>query len=192
MKYDDFIERLKTKDLWHLPNDDGEVGKDWKSLFVEELGDAYEFVAPPMPNRQNAKYNEWKIWFERHFEYLQEGTVLIGCSLGAMFLAKYLSSNELPFRPKAVFLLAGAYDIPGEALADGGDFMIAPASVRSALGKTDQLIIVHSTDDFVVPFVHAEAIAAALPEAEFMVFEDKNHFLIEEFPELVEKIRSLG
>ena len=49
----------------------------------------------------------------------------------------------------------------------------------------------HSKDDFVVPYEHALKYKAALPEAELVTFEDKNHFLVEELPELVERIRAL-
>ena len=49
----------------------------------------------------------------------------------------------------------------------------------------------HSQDDFVVPYKHGVALSEALPKAEFVTFEDKNHFLVEEFPELVDKIQEL-
>lgn len=192
LNHDNFIERLKTKNLWHLPSEDGALRGDWKKGLVEELGDNFEFVAVPMPNRQNAKFQEWSIWFERHFDYLQEGAILIGLSLGAMFLAKYVSEKETPFRPKAIFLLAGAYQLPGFSDVSCGDFLIEPEMVKGIEQKTDRVIIMHSKDDFVVPYEHGEALSAALPAAEFVSLEDKNHFLIEEFPELLEKIREIA
>ncbi len=189
----DFLERLKTADLWHLPKDDGVVPqKKWTSTLPEVMGDEYEVIMPPMPNRQNAVFSEWSIWFERHFGYLEDGAVVIGFSLGAMFLAKYLSQNDLPFRPGAIFLLSGAYAVPDFDDSDCYDFMVKPAEVRPLLGKTDNLFVLHSKDDFVVPFEHGVALADALPEAEFITFADKNHFLIEEFPELIEKIREIA
>lgn len=192
LNHDDFLARLRTKDLWHLPSEDGVVKKEWKSALVEELGDDFEFVAPPMPNKQNAKFNEWSIWFERHFDYLKDQAILIGCSLGAMFLAKYLSQNDLPFRPKAVILMAGAYQLPDFEDNSCGDFLVVPEAVKKIEDKTEKVLIVHSKDDFVVDFRHGEALAQALPNAEFIVFEDKNHFLIEEFPEMVSKIREIS
>lgn len=193
LKYDDFLDRLKTQDLWHLPTDEeGSGAKKWTSSLAEDLGEGYEVVFPPMPNKQNAKFIEWSLWFERHFEYLEDGAILIGCSLGAMFLAKYLSQNDLPFRPKAVFLMAGAYQVPGFADASCGDFLVKPEEVSVIEKKADHILILHSKDDFVSPYTHGEALSQALPEAEFITFEDKNHFLIEEFPELVERIKALN
>ena len=55
----------------------------------------------------------------------------------------------------------------------------------------ENIVILHSQDDFVVPFSHGEKLAELLPAAEFMVFADKNHFLVEEFPELISKIKAL-
>lgn len=185
----DFIERLKVMPLWHMEQKQEIVSKKWTASFAEDMGDEYEVIMLPMPNKQNARFEEWSVWFERHFEYLNEGFILIGCSLGAMFLAKYLSFKKLPIAPKAAFLMAGAYQLPGFSDKDCGDFLIKPEDV--SLEQVKKVVIMHSKDDFVVPFEHGEALSKALPDAEFLVFEDKNHFLIPEFPELIEKIKSV-
>ena len=185
---EDFIERLRTKPLWHMEQKEGEVSKKWTASFAEDLGSDYEVIMPPMPNGQNARFEEWSIWFERHLKYLNDDCILIGCSLGAMFLAKYLTLNSLPVTPKVVFLMAGAYELPGFSDKDCGDFLIKPEEV--SLDGLGEIIITHSKDDFLVPFEHGKALSRALPQAEFITFEDKNHFLIPEFPELISKIRS--
>lgn len=189
--HDDFLERLKTAPLWHLPSESTHLAKKWTSSLGEDLGDSYEVVTPPMPNKQNAKFEEWKIWFERHFDYLEDGAILIGYSLGAMFLAKYLSNFDLPFKSRAVILMAGAYKLPNFSDNDCGDFLVSPEEVKKVQEKGLKIVIMHSKDDPVVPFEHGEALSEALPEAEFITFEDKNHFLIEEFPELLVRIRGL-
>ena len=191
--HDDFLAHLKTAPLWHLPGeDDVGSGKKWTSDFQEALGDGYEVIMPPMPNKQNAKYQEWKIWFERHFEYLTEGTILIGCSLGAMFLARYFSEGTTPFKPGAIILMAGAYGLPGFPDTDCKQFLVKPDQAASVIDKAERVVIMHSKDDPVVPYEHGAALSEALPKAEFISFEDKNHFLIEEFPELVQKIQSVA
>jgi len=43
----------------------------------------------------------------------------------------------------------------------------------------------------VVPYEHAEALSRAIPEAELVTLEDKNHFLVEALPELIEKIKAI-
>jgi hypothetical protein len=50
-----------------------------------------------MPAKQDADYIAWKIWFEKLFPFLQpENVILIGSSLGTIFLSKYLSENIFP------------------------------------------------------------------------------------------------
>lgn len=188
LNHADFLERLKTVGLWHM--DASEPGTSWTKTIEEKLGDNYEFIKIPMPNKQNAKYEEWKIWFERHISYMEKQPIIIGLSLGAMFLTKYLAENELPIVPKALFLLAGWYNLPGYDHTDAGDFLIPPAEATAVAAKYST-IIMHSKDDPVVPFAHGQALARALPKAEFVAFSDKNHFLIEEFPELINKIKAL-
>lgn len=193
LKHQDFVERLKSKPLWHLPEESNiTITKFWKESLAEELGSDWQVIIPPMPNRENAKYEEWKIWFERHFEYLHDSAIVAGCSLGAMFLGRYLTENKLPFKAGAIILMAGAIPLAGEDHTDYGDFLIDLKAVSNVTVNNMNVVIMHSKDDFLVPFSHGEQFAKALPEAEFIVFEDKNHFLVEEFPELIEKIRGLG
>jgi predicted alpha/beta hydrolase family esterase len=49
----------------------------------------------------------------------------------------------------------------------------------------------HSKDDPVVPFEHAGMFKKALPDAEVMAFEDREHFNQETFPEIIELIKKL-
>lgn len=188
--YQAFLQDLagyKLRDLPWLP-----TRKKWTDTLRGDLGEHYEVFMPKMPNQNNAKYLEWKIWFERHFEYIRDGVILLGWSQGGYFLAKYLTENVTPFRVKAAFLGAAPFkpdDFHGE---DGGDFAFDTEQLSKLQERTDRVFIFHSKDDPVVPFSHGEHYAEALPKAEFVVFEDKNHFLIEEFPELIEKIKELA
>ncbi len=189
-RYEDFLEHLRTKELRNLPGI--ETLKKWPSTFRDDLGDSYEVFMPAMPNSQNAKYGEWKIWFERYFEYLHDEVILVGWSQGGYFLAKYLTENELPVTIKALFLLAAPFektDFEGE---DGGDFAFNTERVGELAKKVGKIVIFHSKDDFLVPYEHALKYKSALSEAELVTFEDKNHFLIEQFPELLQHIGSLS
>jgi uncharacterized protein len=189
--YDDFIFELQHTEISN-PLVDRE--KRWHQDLRTTLGDEYEVFKPSMPNSQNAKYLEWKIWFERHFQFFRDGIILIGHSQGGMFLAKYLSENTPPFTISAVFLLGAVYttDTPiNESKEDGGDFIFDTNKVSHVAEKANKVYIFHSKDDFVVPYEHSLKYHAALPQAELITFEDKNHFLIPEFPELIQKIKSL-
>lgn len=191
-KHEDFLEKLRTAKLWHLPEDDYlGGGKKWTGTLQEDLGNDFEVIMPPMPNKQNAKYEEWKIWFERHFEHLHDEVVLIGCSLGAMFLTKYLIEHSTPFVIKELVIMACPLQDGTFPDEDCAEFLSGADEVSKLAGKAEKITIMHSKDDFVVPYEHALKYKAALPEAELVTLADKNHFLVEELPELVERIRTL-
>ncbi len=187
--YQDFIERLETKDIWDLPS--AGSYKKWTSTFASDLGDSYEVFMPAMPNKNNAKYEEWKIWFEKHFEYLRDDVVLIGCSLGAMFLTKYFTENRAPFMVRELIIMACPVQDGTFSDKDCGDFLTNIEDLPKLSGKARKITIMQSKDDFLVPYEHALKYKEALPEAELVTFTDKNHFLVEELPELVERIKSL-
>jgi len=50
---------------------------------------------------------------------------------------------------------------------------------------------VHSKDDPVVPFTQLKKYQQALPNAETVVFENREHFNQETFPEIIELIKSI-
>lgn len=190
-KREDFLQALRTQDMYDLPVD--EPYKSWKGYLISALEETHIFYVPVMPNKQNAHYDEWQIWFERHLAVTKGDLILIGHSLGAMFLAKYLIENEINRKIKALFLMAG----PCGSYEDGtgndcADFQFEPADLKVLNDKVQSIVIMHSQDDFCVPYEHALKYKAELPEAELVTFEDKNHFLVEELPELVEKIREVG
>jgi predicted alpha/beta hydrolase family esterase len=109
-----------------------------------------------------------------------------------MFLTRYFTENEVSFRVKALIIMSCPVQEEGFYDADSGSFRFKNEDLSKLSGKAEQIILMHSTDDFIVPYEHALKYKAALPEAELVTFTDKNHFLVEELPELVERIRGLS
>jgi predicted alpha/beta hydrolase family esterase len=186
--YEMFLEYLRTEEV-----DPYQVKpKRWHQTLLNRLGEEYEVFTPSMPNKENAKYREWKLWFEKYIPFLRDGVVLIGHSLGGNFLGKYLIENDFPVSIGALMLVAAAYgpaDFGGE---DGGDFVFDTSLLHKLQNAVNQVVIFHSKDDFVVPYTHAQKYAAALTHAQLVTFEDRNHFLQLEFPELIESIKGVG
>ncbi len=184
--HDAFLADLRTR----IPRDLPALPKmpRWTETLRKDLGDEYEVFMPSMPNSQNAKYEEWKIWFDRHFDYLEGEVILIGWSLGGMFFSKYLTEESFPFSIKVLILLAPPFE-PIEEDEDCGNFIFDTDNLSILAEKAKNIVIMHSQDDFVVPYEHALKYKGALPQAELITFEDKNHFLIPEFPELINKIK---
>ena len=188
-KYDAFIEYLKAKPITD-PLDLQKI-KLWKYSLAEQLGGEYEMYMPTMPNSQNAKYAEWKMWFERYFEFLHDGVILIGHSQGGYFLAKYLSENTMPVRIAALYLVAAPFEPADFGKEDGGDFSFDSNILPHLAGQVDKIFLFHSKDDPIVPYTHAEKFKEAIPEATLYTFEHNGHFIQEEFPEIIASIREL-
>ena len=171
-----------------------ERNKRWRYSLEKELGQGFEVIAPTMPNKQNSKYKEWKIWFEKILPYINNNVVLIGHSLGGIFLAKYLSENDFPKKILATYLIAAPYDEKDCQKNDAGyslDDFALPDSLKRFGGQGGRIYLYHSKDDPVVPFTEVEKYAKALPNAKKEIFKEKGHFMQEEFPELVDSMGQL-
>ena len=167
---------------------DLERGKGWKEVLGGELGAEYQVIVPQMPNKQNAKYREWEIWFEKHTPFINDDVVFVGHSLGGSFLAKYLAVNRFPKRIAGTILIAAPYERGRHML---GDFT-PPESLALFSKQGGTILLYHSSDDPVVPFSELAKYQAALPHARVRIFSNRQHFNQESFPELVADIRSLA
>jgi predicted alpha/beta hydrolase family esterase len=163
-----------------------EPKEKWSDAYLDKkLGKEFDIIRPRMPLQDDAKYADWKIFFERHFPYFRNNIILIGSSLGGIFLAKYLSENVFPKKIKATFLICPPYDntIQGEDLV-GGFKLGADLSLLEKNSKHTYLMF--SKDDPCVPVSHAEKYRKKLQKSEIIIYESKNgHFKISEFPEIV-------
>lgn len=171
----------------------GEGSNRWTKRLREDLGKNFELYQLSMPNKDNARYEEWKVWFERHIPFWRDGVMMVGWSLGGMFLVKYLGEEQFPHRIKKLVLLAApcaTYAIASETGNDCGSFQFSPQSLTYVIAQVSDIEIWHSEDDFVVPFSHALAYREAFPQAKLVQFADRNHFLQPEFPELVAVLKA--
>lgn len=183
--YDEYISYLRTKEvsLEYLQ------GKDWKINLQKNLGEKFEVYLPKMPNAQNAVYKEWVLWFEKFLPLLNEGVILVGHSLGAVFLAKYLSEHEVTKNISATLLVAPPYDTDiGQKLPQFAIEVPLDGLERQG-GK---VIIYHSKDDPVVDFTELSKFQKKLQTTETRVFENRGHFNMEEFPEIVSDIQGIS
>lgn len=186
--YEQYLEMLRS---WEYMPPGKEEPKRWKHALAAELGaQGWEVHMPTMPSKNNAKYAEWKIWFEKVVPYLKNDVVLVGHSLGGIFLAKYLSEEKLPVSVRGTFLVAAPFEHtePGESLAD----FVLPESLAGLAEQGGSISLYHSEDDDVVPFGELGKYAAALPGATVRSFNDRGHFLTPDFPEIMADIRSLS
>ncbi|MBU2037089.1 alpha/beta hydrolase [Patescibacteria group bacterium] len=162
----------------------------WSSDYLDkELGKNFEIIRPRMPLQDDAKYGDWKIYFERIISYLKDDMILIGESLGGIFLAKYLSENKFPKKILSTYLVCPPFDntLTGEDLV-GGFKLKSDLSLLENNSKN--LYLLFSEDDDVVPAPHAKKYGEKLKNAKIVIYKSKNgHFKIPKFPEIIEMIK---
>lgn len=156
----------------------------WKERLADILTDA-EVMYPSMPNSANAVYDEWVVYFEKLLPFLRDDVQIIGHSLGAMFLAKYLNEKPLTSPVRRLLLVAGGYD--DDSNEDLGSFTVH--SAKNLIKSAEQIHLFHSTDDPVVPYSELAKFQADLPTATVHNFEDRGHFIDETFPELLDVLK---
>ncbi len=181
--YEEYISYLKAKEVGL----EKLQGRDWKTNLQDNLGGRYDVFLLKMPNAYNAVYKEWCIWFEKYLQLLDEGVILVGHSLGAVFLAKYLSEHDVVKKISATLLIAPPF---GRDLGQP----LPQFAITEPLTKFEQqggkIVIYHSKDDPVVDFSELAHYQEQLATAETKVFEDRGHFNMEDFPEIVGEIRT--
>lgn len=155
---------------------------DWKRKLGATLGKKYEVIMLDMPNKMNAKYLEWKIWFEKFIPHLKPEVLLIGHSLGALFLVKYLSENTFPKTIRATFLIAASWSKNGFKLGK---------NLRKLERQAGKILLYHSKDDRIVPFADLKKYQKGLKSAIIRVFDSRGHFNQEKLPELIKDIKIL-
>ncbi|MFA9262734.1 MAG: alpha/beta fold hydrolase [Undibacterium sp.] len=165
--------------------------KGWKSSLSSSLGDHFSVYAPSMPNKWDARYEQWKLWFEKVMALMGDEVILVGHSLGGTFLVKYLSTEHCPKKVRAVFLVAPCYDEVGRGNREYLGNFLPPKEKQLLTEQVRDIFFYHSEDDDVVPFSSLADYQRDCTTATYRTFKDRGHFLGEEFPELVQDILSL-
>ena len=201
LKYPEFVENKKhksnvvlihggeiwnTKETYRSKLQNGDLNSYWyqskegfKRTFKSDLkdfckDDHISFIDPQMPNKTNADYTKWKWVFEQSLPFITSETILVGHSLGSMFLTKYLSENKLEF--KSVFLVSGGLWKDSETKILDFDTKWGIGEDFSLLSCYDNKInIVHSKDDNVIDFQRSLDLKEKLPNANFIELEGFGH-----------------
>lgn len=178
--YKEYIEELKKYevDFKRFKN------KKWRDGLNHKLGTNFDVILPKMPNSNNAKYLEWTIYFEKLLENSNKEIILIGHSLGGIFITKYLSENIILNKIKALFIISAPFDIESKEF-----------KLNNNLNKIEKqcnnIFFYHSKDDEIVEFKEFLKYKKLVPSAKFREFKNRGHFNQNTFPEIIKDIKSI-
>jgi predicted alpha/beta hydrolase family esterase len=163
--------------------------ESWLFWLERELGQ--QAWAPRLPSPHAPRMDEWMKALEERPDFLNEELVVVGHSLGVLFLLKILEVQPV----KAAFFLAGFLgdlDVPfNDELQDiaGQDF-----DWESIHLNCPEFHVMHSDNDPYVPLEKAEALAA-LCRVPLELVTGAGHFNVAagwtSAPRLLEKIRKI-
>ena len=165
-----------------------EADKELAANLRDELGAAYHVRCPEMPDEESPEYEAWKEEIEQELAALDGEVILVGHSLGALILLKYVSEEEVEKPVAGLFLVAtpyvgtGGWEFEEDALRE--DFA---AEIHLRL----PVFLYHSHDDEVVPFAHLSLYEARLPQATIHELEGRGHQFINDLSEVARDIKSL-
>lgn len=151
------------------------------------LGDGYEVLFPYMPDPEEPAYQTWKKTLAHALTEASDGVILVGHSLGASVILKFLSETSHPPRIAGIFLIATPY-WTHKPDWDASEYILQPNFAR-LLPPVEPIIFYHSKDDEVVPYSHVLKYAAKLPNARVRTFQQQGHLYRKGIPELIEDIK---
>jgi predicted alpha/beta hydrolase family esterase len=154
----------------------------------DALGGGYDVRSPKMPNEGSPEVEAWKDRISEELAAMDGEVVLVGHSVGAFVLLKYLSEEE-PEKPVAGLLLVaapyvgtGGWELDEYALRE--DF-------ASELPEGLQMFLYHGRDDEEVPFEHLALYEANLPRAAVRVSDGRGHQFGDDLSEVARDIREI-
>jgi predicted alpha/beta hydrolase family esterase len=152
------------------------------------LGNDYSIRHPLMPHPENPRYDAWKIKLKEELENSDHNLILIGHSLGASIILKYLSEENYSSDIEGLFLISTPY---WKKKADGIDEFVLTKNFAFRLKKISPIYFYHSKEDQWVPFSHLVDYSKAVPHAIIRKLEGHEHEFGYGLPLLIEDIRQL-
>jgi predicted alpha/beta hydrolase family esterase len=165
-----------------------EADKKLAASLEDALGSGYEVRSPKMPDEDSPEIEAWKGRISPELAAMDGEVVLVGHSVGALILLKYLSEQE-PEKP-----VGGVYLVATPYVGTGG-WEVEEGALRedfaSRLPERLPVFLYHGREDEVVPFEHLALYAEALPRATVREFDGRGHQFDEDLSKVALDIQEL-
>ena len=165
-----------------------EEDKKMAANLRDALGADYDVRCPKLPDEVSPEYKAWRDRIAGELAELEDEVILVGHSLGASVLLKYLSEAKVEKSAAGVFLIAPPYwgveDWEVDEYALQADF-------ASKLPAWLPMFFYHSRDDEWVPFAHLALYKEKLPQATIREFDGRGHQFDDDLSEVAQDIEGL-
>lgn len=154
----------------------------------DALGGGYEVRYPKMPDADSPRYAAWSGRIASELAELDGEVVLVGHSLGASILLKYVSEERDVIPVAGMFLVAAPYW--GVEDWEVGEYVLQE-DFTSGLPRDLPMFFYHSRDDEWVPFAHLALYMERVPHANFREFDRRGHQFDDDLSEVAHDIEMI-
>ncbi len=134
--------------------------KGWIAWLVSELRSrGVEAIAPAMPSPKKPDIDTWLHYLQQVIGLIDSQTVLVGHSLGAYVLLRYLDKCTDPHKLGKLILVGG---FAGHERATQGKHVLPEVDFATIRAKVEQIYSVYSDDDTVIPPEWSAALGESL------------------------------
>jgi len=143
----------------------------WLKAQLESQG--IEVIVPAMPNTEEPKLKEWLKKIKEVVKKSDENTYLVGHSLGAVTILRYIEKLAPEEKVGGIVLVGGLIVTKKKKLADFLKDELDYKKIKSHIAK--KIVAIHSDNDPVVPLSDAELVRDNL-DAKLIIVPKAWHF----------------
>ncbi len=153
----------------------------------EKLGPSFNVRYPQMPNEDAPDFG-WGQKIDEEIAAIKGEVILVGHSLGASSLLKYLSENKVKSTIRGVFLISTPFWSGDQEWEQG---LVLREGFEDALPGSVPIFMYHSRDDEEVDVANVTTYANKLPQAATRIMASGGHQLGNDLTQVAQDIRNL-
>ena len=140
----------------------------------KSLGPDFQVHYPVMPDEADPNDGTWRAEIRRQLEKIGGDTLLVGHSIGAFVLVRFMMRDRPTSRLPGLFLIATPF--VGEGGWQMGDLAL-PDDFGEVLPSGVPICLYHARDDEIVPFAHLGLYRQKIRQATIRELESGGHQL---------------
>lgn len=181
---------MKTQVLFiHGGDEDGYgAAKKMAASLTAALGSNYEVNYPQMESDESVSDFGWPQQIDEYINKSEGNIILVGHSLGASTILRYLSETDTRKKISGVFLLAPPFWSGDEDWKKG---LILQDGFAGKLPANTPIFLYYCLDDDVVPFDQFSSYRQKMPQATFRQFKKGGHQFNDDLTLVAEDIKQL-